>query len=89
MQAESSIFFVSFGVNDKLGLELYDTTDAEKEKGLMIVESVTGVAQLADIPPGSVVAFVNEEKIQPGLSQDDFMDKVRDSETKEVCSFGA
>ena len=65
--------FISFATTDKLGIELYDTIDEDGEdKAVLIVKKVRLAAQEAGVTVGSIITFLHNEKIPPGINQDDF-----------------
>ena len=75
----SAYRFISFGTNERLGIELYDTEEEDGVgNGVLVVKAVKGVAQEAGVPIGAVITFMHNEKLPLGFSQDELTKKARE-----------
>ena len=69
-------FFLALACAESLGAVLYDTNDEDNGQGTLVVEAVRGVADVASVPIGSCLKYLNSETLPLGLSVDDLGEKV-------------
>lgn len=68
--------YVSFGLQDKIGITVVDTVKMEGPAALLVVSGVSGVAQDAGVPVGAIVTRLHADALPPGVSQEKFFERV-------------